>query len=93
MRNAIDDGWFGPAPPVTSLSSAAKAIYPLHPTVIPVLVRLFSRFGQNERSLFSFLSRQEPFGLQAFSEMPATVDSLYRIHHLYDYAASTLVID
>jgi hypothetical protein len=87
MRQTIDAHWFGPAAPVTSLCSAAKAIYPLHPTVVPILARLFSRFGQNERSLFSFLLSTEPFGLRTFSDQPATADSLYRIHHLYDYAA------
>lgn len=89
MRNAIDYGWFGSAAPISSLTAGSKAIYPLHPTVVPVLVKLFSRFGQNERSLFSFLLSMEPFGLQAFSDAPAKADSLYRIHNLYDYAAST----
>jgi hypothetical protein len=87
MRTAIEYGWFGPTPPRSSLTAAAKAIYPLHPTVVPLLVKLFSRFGQNERSLFSFLLGGEPFGLQAFSDTPATVESVYRIHHLYDYVA------
>lgn len=89
MRTAINYGWFGSAPPISSLTAGAKAIYPLHPTVVPVLVKLFSRFGQNERSLFSFLLAGEPFGLQNFSEIPATAESIYRIHNLYDYAALT----
>ena len=89
MRAAIDYGWFGPAPPITSLTTAARTIYPLHPTIIPVLVKLFSRFAQNERSLFSFLLSGEPFGLQGFSQTPASAGSLFRIHHLYDYASAT----
>jgi hypothetical protein len=89
MRTAIDYGWFGSAPPISSLTAGAKAIFPLHPTVIPVLVKLFSRFGQNERSLFSFLLAGEPFGLQSFSDIPATLESVYRVHNLYDYAATT----
>ncbi len=60
----------------------------MHPTVIPILVRLFTRFGQNERSLFSFLLSNEPFGLQTFAQRPASPDSFYRINDLYDYAAS-----
>ena len=89
MRGAVDHGWFGVAAPIVSLSSGAKGLYPLHPTVLPVLTKLFSRFGQNERSLFSFLLSSEPYGLQTFSEALATVDNLYRLHHLYDYAALT----
>jgi hypothetical protein len=89
MKATISNGWFGSAPPVSSLTAAAKTSYPIHPTAIPVLVRLFSRFGQNERSLFSFLLSGEPFALQDFAVSPATAGNLYRIHHLYDYAAAT----
>lgn len=88
MRQASSLGWFGPAAPAASLSEIAQAIYPLHPTVIPVLVRLFSRFGQNERSLFSFLLSSEPFALQAFGQRTATLTSLFRVHDLYDFAAA-----
>lgn len=88
MRSAAASGWFGAAPATTSLLDAAVGLYPLHPTLIPVLVRLFSRFGQNERSLFSFLLSSEPFGLQSFAQGKAGPDNFYLIHHLYDYAAS-----
>ena len=88
MRAALELGWYGTAPPTTSLTQSAGGIYPLHPTVIPILVRLFTRFGQNERSLFSFLLSNEPFGLQTFAQRPASLDAFYRIHDLYDYAAS-----
>src|SRR5262249_46542194 len=69
-----------------ALKELAPGLYPLHPTALPVLVRLFSRFGQNERSLYSFLLSDEPHALQAFARQPATPGRFYRIHHLYDYA-------
>lgn len=86
MAGAVDLGWYGPAPTRRLLLETAARLYPLHPTVLPVLVRLFSRFGQNERSLFSFLLSNEPFGLQDFSNQPLQSARFYRIHHLYDYA-------
>lgn len=86
MSKAIEIGWFGADAVKGRLIGAAADLYPLHPTVIPVLVRLFSRFGQNERSLYSFLLSNEPYALQAFSEQRPSVNSLYRIHNLYDYA-------
>src|SRR5581483_1393403 len=89
MREAIDLGWFGTAPPLTSLTNRSSGIYPLHPTVIPILVRLFSQFGQNERSLFSFLLSNEPFGLQTFAQRAADAETFYRIQDLYDYASSS----
>lgn len=87
LRDAMDRtvrfGWLGAAP-AKAMMEAAPRLYPLHPTVLPVLMRTFRRFGQNERSLFSFLLSNEPFGLQAFSQKSA-VGELYRLHDLYDY--------
>jgi hypothetical protein len=87
MTSAIELGLFGPAPGTSELRRLAPSLYPLHPTVIPVLARFFRRFGQNERSLFSFLLSTEPFALRAFAEQEASSDSLYRLSHFYDFAA------
>lgn len=86
MANAIQLGWYGVDAARQRLLEISPEIFPLHPTVIPVLVKLFSRFGQNERSLYSFLLSNEPFALQSFAEQPAKADSFYRLHHLYDFA-------
>lgn len=86
MSKAVGLGWYGVDAIKQRLVSIAPEIFPLHPTVIPVLVKLFSRFGQNERSLYSFLLSNEPFALQAFAQQPTRADSFYRLHHLYDYA-------
>jgi hypothetical protein len=86
MDSAVAMGWYGPSAPAKGLRDLAPRLYPLHPTVLPVLARLFHRFGQNERSLFSFLFSSEPSGLRSFAEQSTTADGFYRIHHLYDYA-------
>jgi len=80
----LDTGWYGSTRSVL----APLALYPLHPTLLPVLVRFFERFGQHERSLFSFLLSSEPFGLQSFAERPVTGDSWYRLADFYDYMRS-----
>ena len=84
MERTLGLGWLGSAPAKTLLD-AAPQLYPLHPTVLPVLIRTFRRFGQNERSLFSFLLSNEPFGLQDFAQRAVRDDELYRLHHFYDY--------
>ena len=84
MERTLALGWLGAAP-AKALAEAGPRLYPLHPTVLPVLIRTFRRFGQNERSLFSFLLSNEPFGLQAFSQRSAAGNELYRLHDLYDY--------
>lgn len=43
--------------------------YPLHPTVLAVLPELCRRYGQNERTLFSFLSHDEPHAVGEFIEI------------------------
>ncbi|MGH9460704.1 MAG: hypothetical protein ACRD1X_05775 [Vicinamibacteria bacterium] len=86
MARTLELGWYGPAATQRVLLETAAQLYPLHPTVLPLLVRLFSRFGQNERSLFSFLLSDEPFALQDFSQQSLNAASFYRLHHLYDYA-------
>jgi hypothetical protein len=89
MAAVVDLGWYGAGAARNHLLEIAHLLYPLHPSVIPVLARLFSRFGQNERSLFSFLLSSEPFGLQEFANRCVSSKHFYRIHNLYDYARYT----
>ena len=84
MERAVEIGWFGAAQRQPLVELAAR-LYPLHPTMLPVLIRVFKRFGQNERSLFSFLLSNEPFGLQAFSEQRLQNAESYRLSNLFDY--------
>jgi hypothetical protein len=89
MQASIDLGWFGFGASHRFLVEQSPLLYPLHPTVLPILVRLFSRFGQNERSLFSFLLSNEPFGLQWFAQRDPAGAPFYRLSDLYDYVRST----
>ncbi|MBI2842134.1 MAG: hypothetical protein HYX78_01910 [Armatimonadetes bacterium] len=68
--------------------------YPLHPTSLVLLPGLFRKYGQSERSLFSFLSANEPFSLTDWvrdSEFDADAPPFMRLPQLYDYACHTLV--
>jgi len=49
----------------------AVAAMPLHPLALAVLPELCSRYGQNERTLFSFLAGNEPTALPHFLETTA----------------------
>lgn len=84
MERAIALGWFGSAS-AKGLQESASSLYPLHPIVIQVLIRTFRRFGQNERSLFSFLLSNEPFGLQSFATKSLRDSDSYRLCDFYDY--------
>lgn len=60
---------------------------PLHPLTALALVRLCRKFGQNQRSLFSFLTSREKHGLSSFLQRPAQPSSFYGLAELYDYLA------
>ncbi len=88
MQATLDLGWYGPLANRTELLDLAVRLYPLHPTVLPVAARLFTLFGQNERSFFGFLLSDEPFAVRAFSNRP--LGEFYRLHDLYDYARASM---
>jgi hypothetical protein len=88
MERTIELGWL-PAQHRDELLEVSAKLFPLHPTVLPVLIRVFRSFGQNERSLFSFLLSNEPFGLRAFGERPLQGAEPYRLHDLFDYVRTT----
>jgi len=90
MGRAIDLGWFGAVNDRTALMDQAPSIFPLQPMLLPVLVKFFSRFGQNERSLFSFLYSADTNALRSFAEQHDVSDGFFGIHHLYDFVRSTI---
>lgn len=65
----------------------------LHPLVLLMLPRLFRQLAQNERSLFSFLTSQEPWGLQEVLRTHRTngvAAPVYRLPHLYAYVEAVM---
>lgn len=85
MAEALKLNWYGSGAARGSLLELAPAMLPLDPTVLPVISRAMRRFGQNERSLFSFLSSSEPFGLMEHAQQPLGDFAPYRLHNFYDY--------
>jgi len=77
----------------SELNRLLTASFPLHPLTSLVLGPLFRQLAQNERSLFSFLTSNEPFGFQAFlKEQDTCQETLepFRLDRLYDYVTSAL---
>ena len=73
--------------------AAVEACYPLHPLAALVLPELCSRYGQNERTLFSFLAGPDPAGAASFlasREAPGADDPLPSVGlgAVYDYFVS-----
>ena len=69
-----------------------ESCLPLHPTVALLIGPLFRRFAQNERSLFAFLSSNEPHGLQDFlsnQHYDGNRLPMFSLADLYDYLDAT----
>ncbi len=67
-----------------------QRFYPLHPLAVLVLPTLCTRFAQNERTLFAFLSGAEPHALAAFLSRtpvvsPSGMLNTLGLDELYDY--------
>ncbi|MCA1579162.1 MAG: hypothetical protein LC794_17575 [Acidobacteria bacterium] len=65
---------------------------PLHPVAVLTLIRLCRKFGQNQRSLFSFLTSREPHGFANFlqQEIEEGTGPWFTLTDLYDYVAEFL---
>lgn len=90
MRAALDSGLYGPSA-AESLRQLGPILFPIHPTLLPVLARAMRSFGQNERSLFSFVSSAEPMGLQDHARKKLVDAGYYRIHHFFEYVRNNLL--
>ena len=65
---------------------------PIHPIAVLGLIRLCRKFGQHQRSLFSFLVSHEPHGFSEFLHQSIDGDRMpwYRLDTLYDYVTEAL---
>ncbi len=69
------------------LAARLDKCWPLHPVTAVMLGPMSRRrFGQNERSVFGFLTSAEPGGFRDFlREMPATTGELFGPDRFWDY--------
>lgn len=65
---------------------------PLHPITALTLARLCRKFGQNQRSLFSFLTSRNATGLATFLErdVPSDSPTFFSLGELFDYMSDAL---
>ncbi|NJK62486.1 MAG: hypothetical protein HC921_07180 [Synechococcaceae cyanobacterium SM2_3_1] len=64
------------------------SIYPLHPLTGLALPQLCTRYAQNDRSLFTFLTSEEPFSFKRFLQEEEVKEAplpTLKLHRLYDY--------
>lgn len=67
-------------------------ICPIHPYSVLVIAEIFTKYFQNQRSIYSFLFSSEPFGFQEFLDTDFEKFELYDLTNLYDYVSYLLKI-
>lgn len=92
---AAADEWLSSVRPILEehglrdIAEDASSAAPLHPLALAVLPDLCSRYGQNERTLFSFLAGSEPAALPQFLRdnawQPGEPIPMAGLDMLYDY--------
>ena len=85
----------GCAPPSLNkyqFSEVMASCAPLHPITALTLARLCRKFGQNQRSLFSFLTSRNAFGLATYLErdIPSASPTFFGLSELFDYMSDAL---
>jgi hypothetical protein len=86
------EAWFDTLQDVLSdYETSAKVLaeaYPLHPLTALVLPMLCVRYAQNDRSLFTFLTSDEPYAFKSFLDyavLEAEAIPTLKLYQLYDY--------
>lgn len=69
-----------------------EKIVPIHPFSAIVISEVFSRYFQNQRSIFSFLFSTEPHAFQSFLDREQQSVLLYTLDDLYEYVAYLLKV-
>lgn len=69
-----------------------EKIVPIHPFSAIVISEVFTRYFQNQRSIFSFLFSTEPYAFQEFLDKEQKRVSLYALDNLYEYVAYLLKV-
>jgi len=69
-----------------------EKVVPIHPFSAIVISEVFTRYFQNQRSIFSFLFSTEPYAFQEFLDKEQKRVSLYALDNLYEYVAYLLKV-
>ncbi len=64
-----------------------SSVYPLHPLATIILPFLCHKYAQSDRTLFTFLTSNEPFSFNSFLKTTSISEgiSTVKLHNVYDY--------
>lgn len=74
----------------TEVEKLFENIIPLHPYAVLIIVEIFTKYFQNQRSIYSFIFSSEPAAFQEFIYKKLEKKELYTLSNLYDYVSYLL---
>lgn len=94
-QNAYRTGIFNELTEETYHDLIMKGCFPLHPMTVYALIRISEKVGQNERTLFTFLSQSEEHTLQTFINQEFDEQNLYFMtpDYIFDYFSELFRIE
>lgn len=75
--------------PEKDFRECVKKSWPIHPVALIALPMIAQSFGQNERSIFTFLSGSMPVGFREFIESQS-VDKWLEVDYFFDYLMTNM---
>ena len=75
---------------IKELEYLFEKIIPIHPYSVLVIAEIFSKYFQNQRSIYSFIFSSEPNAFQEFIHTELDKKELYSLSNLYDYVSYLL---
>jgi hypothetical protein len=91
IRELADD-WYEVLPELLNENEISAQViadaYPLHPLTSLVLPQLCTRYAQNDRSLFTFLTSDEPHSFKTFLNQQLVIEKqvpTLKLHQVYEY--------
>lgn len=90
IRKVCEDKTFTKNINFTKIEELFENIIPLHPYAVLIIAEIFTKYFQNQRSIYSFIFSSEPAAFQEFIYRELTKNELYTLSNLYDYVSYLL---
>ncbi|WP_152632546.1 hypothetical protein [Aliarcobacter butzleri] len=90
IKKICSDHSFNKNVDIKVLGDLFEKIIPIHPYSVLIIAEIFSKYFQNQRSIYSFLFSSEPGAFQDFINSKLKKQELYSLSNLYDYISFLL---
>lgn len=90
INKICDDKSFSKNIESSELKNLFEKIIPIHPYAVLIIAEIFSKYFQNQRSIYSFIFSSEPNAFQEFINLGLSKKEFYSLSNLYEYVAYLL---